>query len=163
MSLEALAQLSVNKSVSSRWMDLYRKIHNLFISTELAHTKDVALAFKQIDARITALEANVNAMATQLNASITSLGAIVTAHTHPVATAGGPTNQAGTAAPSPTPAPTPTPPTPSATPAVAYQTTFMKAEDAKLLALGPASAPLMARSTVADIKASTQITMDIGV
>ncbi len=163
MPLDTVLSAGIKINNQSRWVKLYRKIHNLFISKELTHVKDVDLAFKQLDARVTALEAAVNASMATMGAQMTAINAVVLSHVHPVTTAGGPTNQAGIAAPTPTPSPPPPPPAPAATGPVTYQETFMKAEDAKWFGMGPALAPFSPRTTLDDTKASTSLTSTIGV
>ena len=101
MSLDAVLNLASSRSKAERWRKLYRKLHNLFIKSELAHTKDVELAIRQLDARITQVEANLNAAVAAVNTSLTSAINVIQAHTHPVTTVGGPTAQAGSAATSP--------------------------------------------------------------
>ena len=163
MSLDIALNLASSKSKSERWIKLYRKIHNLFIREELAHTKDVDLAVKQLDARITQVEANLNAAIAAVNTSLTSAINVIQAHTHSVTTVGGPTAQAGNAAISPATIPAPQPPKASAVKPVQYETKFMEAADMKLFLQGPASAPFMPRSTLEDTKASITAISDIGI
>lgn len=156
MLLDSLLETGIVVSKSTRWVALYRKIHNMFIARELTHVQDVKLAVKMLDTRITTLETSMNAAISALDAAI---GIAILNHNHiaPQAPAGAIPTSPGT--------PTgPVPPTPQAkTPVVSYSDAFMKAEDVKYFAMGPSAAPYLPGQTLDDVKAAVTIATDIGI
>lgn len=142
---------------SERWLKLYRVIHNLFLKDEFIHIQDYKKMIFDMNLRITQVEANASAA---LSAAVSGLSGMVTAHTHMVATAGGPTNQAGS-----TTATIATPPVLSPAPKVPEVQIVdigMKQMDAMLMATGPAMAPLADGFSSDQISANRVILTDIG-
>lgn len=115
-----------------RYLKMYREIHNLYLRTDFTNLQDFNQAMTELNARFTELE-------TKITTELATLQIGLATHTHPVTTVGGPTNQAGIAAP-----PT-APPYRSAfsvTKPVIAKTTFAEQNNTILQATGPAISPL---------------------
>ena len=115
-----------------RYLKLYREIHNLYLKQDFTNLQDFNQAMTELNARFTELEAKIISELTVLQAGLAT-------HTHPVTTAGGPTNQAGIAAP---PVAPPYSSAFAVTKAVVAQTTFAEQNNSILQATGPAISPL---------------------
>lgn len=141
-------------SPAERWLKLYRKIHNLFLSKEFVHIIDYNQMVTEMNLRITTIEQTYNAALAAQAEQIQALTAHASTHTHPVSTnvtasgsnGAGPVNSTGTgtgtAAPASSPAPAVAAPVGSFTPPVIPVVTAMQATDAAWMASGPAIAPL---------------------
>lgn len=143
---------------SQRWDKLYRIIHHLFLRNEFVHIEDYKKMVLDMNTRIATVEANAQAA---LSSAITAIVAMNAAHTHPVVTAGGPTNQAGSTT-GVIQTPPQLPATPKA-PEVVISDAGMVRADAALMAAGPALAPLAGGFSSDQVAANRTIIADVGI
>ena len=140
---------------SQRWDKLYRIIHHLFLKHEFVHIDDYNKMVKEMNARIQMVEANANA---SIAAAVAALQATIIGHFHPAPQAPAgiiPTGPGVIVAPAIV-----TPPPPSVE--VVPVTIAMEREDAKLMAKGPALAPLAGGVHPDQSLAEITIRSDIG-
>lgn len=149
MSLANIVTSQITKD--QRWDKLYRIIHHLFLRKEFVHIKDYNLMIEQLNTRISMVEANANASIAALTLS-TNLAII--GHTHTITAPGNPSGPGLPIVPA-----TVTPPPPSIIPTPT--TAAMVLEDAKLMAFGPALAPLSGGIHPDQLRADSSISSDI--
>ena len=85
-----LAIAATNITVSQinenqRWMKLYRKIYNLFLSRDMTHKNDFNTTISQLDNRLKILETNIAKAFTQINTNLNALITSYNLHTHALA------------------------------------------------------------------------------
>ena len=153
------SNLTVPLSIKQRFDKLYRKLHNLYIAKELTHVEDVKLAISLIHKRIDAIQAQVNANMSMVSGQVASVMQAVGTHSHMVTTAGGPTNQAGTAAPSGVSIALKAP-EPSQTQGTEYTTKTMEIEDLNWFLSGPVLAPMGIGTDLDTVLANTASAKD---
>lgn len=152
MSLPSANIIKSQITKSERWFKLYRTIHHLFLKDEFVHITDYTKMVAEMNARIAAVEATSTAELAKVATGLAT-------HVHPVTTAGGPTNQAGIAAPAVAP---PFIAVPAPSKPVIIDKTAMEAYDAALMSTGPAQAPLADGIAPDQLLANTTIISDIG-
>ena len=147
MSLNIVAS-QITKS--ERWTKLYRVIHHLFLKDEFIHIEDYNKMVNEMNARISALEASLQAELAKIQAGLST-------HIHMVPQAiSGVLPSQPAAAPPYTSAYQPTK-------AVVPVTVAMQRTDLKLMATGPAKAPLADGVAPDKALANSTIIADIGV
>ena len=157
MSLASQVLASIQTKVE-RFIKLYRILYRDFLFQDFIHKEDVKLMIEQLNTRITAVEANA---AAAITGAAQALHAEIAAHSHLVATAGGPAAQTGATTSTIAVAPQ-LPPTPQA-PVVMWSEAQHIARLNGLIALGPATAPFADGFDPQVLSGNVGILSDIGV
>jgi hypothetical protein len=141
--------LSSQITKSERWSKLYRIIHHLFLRNEIVHVEDYKTMLSELNKRIDQLNK-------KLDLNIANVKTLFDSHIHMA-----PQAPSGTL---PTQKPL-VPITVDKTPVapVVYVDTALRAQDARQMATGPATAPLAEGVAPDQALANSTIVADIGV
>lgn len=134
---------------SERWTKLYRIIHHLFLKNEIVHVDDYKTMLGELNKRIDQLNK-------KLDSNLTNMKAQFDSHTHVA-----PQAPSGAIPTQPPVVPLTVDQTPIAP--VTYVDAALKAQDARQMATGPATAPLADGVSPEQTLANSTVVSDIGI